>query len=108
MTSYTKQCLHCKGRISADSKYCPMCKSRNPFHIRCPECFHEVTRSQKECSCCGRKLNVLCPRCGKVSFVLDQCENCGAGFLIECFNERCGERVFFENEYCAMCGVKLK
>lgn len=108
MTPYMKQCLHCKEMISAESKFCPKCKSRNPFLIRCPECFHVVKHKQKECSCCGRNLIVKCPKCGEMSFVLDQCEKCGADFLVECFNKRCGERVFFENECCTMCGRKLK
>lgn len=108
MTSYVKQCIHCGEMISKDAKYCPKCKSRNPFIIRCPEYFREVTKDQKECSCCGRKLIVKCPFCGEMSFVLDQCEKCGTCFLIECFNKRCGEMVFFQNEYCTMCGRRLK
>lgn len=107
MTSYVKQCVHCKEMIPEDSKYCPNCRSRNPFILRCPECFMQIAKGQKECPCCGRQLTVKCPKCGKRSFVLEQCENCGADFLIECFNKRCGERVFFENQYCTMCGRKL-
>lgn len=108
MTSYVKQCVHCGKMIPEDSRYCPKCISRNPFIIKCPECFRTVTKDEKECNCCGRKLTVKCPQCGEVSFILDQCEKCGVGFLKECFNKRCGEMVFFQNEYCAMCGRKLK
>lgn len=108
MASEKKQCMHCNTLIESVSKFCPECGSRTPFILRCPDCLREVIREDTECVCCGRKLIIKCPVCGKDTFVLDRCEKCGANFLIQCPNKRCGEMVFFQNSSCTMCGRRLK
>jgi len=60
------------------------------------------------CPGCGRPLRVICPYCGKVTFVGDRCEHCAGTLLIKCPNRRCGDMQFFENEKCTACGKRLK
>ena len=73
----------------------------------CPSCYRQVTRGQRLCAGCGRRLTVTCPVCQATSFVGEQCEACGAVFLFRCPDQRCGAWQFFENERCTACGQKI-
>ncbi len=107
MASYKKYCMHCEALIDSDSRFCVKCRSRSPFAIRCPACLREIAKEDKLCPGCGRPLIVQCPQCGKDTFVIDQCEICGASLMVNCSNRRCGEPIFFQNTHCTACGKKV-
>lgn len=108
MASYKQPCVHCGAFIERDSKLCANCSSRSPFGYRCPSCLREIEKGQAACSGCGRPLTVTCPVCSQLTFTDERCEKCGAGLMIQCANERCGELQFFENTKCTACGKKIK
>jgi len=108
MATYKKPCVHCQTLIEGYSNFCPVCGSRSPFGYVCPTCRTPISKEQMVCPGCGRPLRVICPYCGKVTFVGDRCEHCAGTLLIKCPNRRCGDMQFFENEKCTACGKRLK
>ena len=108
MATYKKPCMHCKTLIAGDSRFCPTCGSRSPFGYVCPTCRTPISKEQVACPGCGRNLRVICPYCGKPTFVADKCEHCLGTLMIKCQNPRCGEMQFFENQKCTACGKRLK
>ena len=108
MASYKQPCIHCGEFIERDARVCHKCYSRSPFGYHCPSCHREIERGQPVCSGCSRSLFVTCPTCGQQTFADERCERCGAGLMIRCTNQRCGELQFFENEKCTACGKKIK
>ena len=78
-----------------------------------PTCT-EVGQKYRFCLECGTKIELLgenemiCPSCGKNTFVQEKCEHCGAGLMVYCENKRCGALQFFQNTKCTACGKKIK
>lgn len=107
MASFKQACIFCNTLIDSDSRFCAKCGNRNPLAILCPSCLREVSKDDTVCAGCGRRLVISCPKCGKDTFVFDQCQACGASFMIPCSNKRCGEMVFFQNSHCKACGKKV-
>ena len=108
MATYKQPCVHCGTMIDGDSRLCTVCGSITPFGFACPECMRPILKGQPVCANCGRELYTTCPNCGGVTFVQQQCEQCGAGLMVWCANKRCGALQFFENKTCTACGKKLK
>lgn len=108
MASYKQSCLHCGAYIDPDARFCPSCRRGSPFGYLCPSCLRSVEKGQPLCAGCGRQLNVVCPACGKQTFVQDVCGHCGAALMVQCQNVRCGVLQFFENTKCTACGQKMK
>ena len=108
MATYKKPCMHCKTLIAGDSRFCPTCGSRSPFGYVCPTCRTPISKEQVACPGCGRHLRVICPYCGKPTFVADKCEHCLGTLMVKCQNPRCGEMQFFENHKCTACGKRLR
>ena len=108
MATYKQGCMHCGTLIDRDARFCPACGSQSPFVYLCPTCLREIAKGQAVCAGCGRQLNITCPICGKMTFVQEKCEACGAGMMIRCKNPRCGVFQFFENDVCTACGKKIK
>lgn len=108
MASYKQPCVHCGEFIDRDARFCPRCASRSPFGYLCPNCLHPVQKGWAACAGCGKALSVVCPSCGRQTFVDERCEACGVSLLIRCQNPRCGEMQFFENSKCTACGKTLK
>lgn len=107
MATYKQPCLHCRTFIERDSRFCPACGSGSPFGYICPTCRSPIGKEQKVCSSCGRQLRVICPYCGKETFVGEECEHCKGSLMKICPNPRCGERQFFQNVKCTACGKRL-
>ena len=108
MALYKKPCIHCGTLIAEDARVCENCLSHSPFGHRCPTCLAEIRKGQQLCSNCGRPLHVVCPFCGKHTFVQEKCEHCGGALLIRCTNRRCGAIQFFDTIKCTACGKKIK
>lgn len=108
MASYKQPCMHCNTFIDSDARYCPSCQNGHPFGYACPTCLRSVEKKQSICSSCGRALYVPCIHCGKLTFVQERCEQCGAELMVRCSNRRCGAEQFFENAKCTACGKKIK
>ncbi len=107
MATYKMPCIHCGNLIDGDSHFCEFCGSRSPLGYSCPSCLRSITKGQMRCPGCGRSLTIICPHCGKNTFVDDRCEVCGKTLLVPCANSRCREQQFFQNEKCTACGKKI-
>ncbi len=108
MAFYKQPCVHCGEFIDRDVRFCPKCGSHSPFGYACPTCLRPIEKDQRICSGCGRPLYVVCPACGKQTFVAERCQVCSAGLMIQCPNPRCGQMQFFQNKKCTACGKKFK
>lgn len=107
MAFYKHPCRHCGTLLPEDSRFCSQCGSRAPFTDLCPTCLREIHREEALCTNCGRPLYVACPHCGGRTFVGETCDMCGKSLMKQCANPRCGERQFFENKKCTVCGKRL-
>lgn len=108
MATYKQPCVHCGQMLERDSRYCPGCMSASPFGAHCPQCLKPVKQGQAICSGCGRKLHIVCPSCKNTVFIEEKCKICGQSFMVTCSNKRCGQKQFFENQKCTVCGKKIK
>jgi hypothetical protein len=109
MAIYQQPCAHCGGLVQRDARVCPRCASRHPFGFLCPACLRPVGRDDRLCSGCGRPLVCACPFCGAAAFApAERCEACGQALTVVCENKRCGQRQFFENAKCTVCGHRIK
>lgn len=108
MASYKQPCIHCGAYIESDARFCPSCQSGSPFAYLCPSCLRPINKGQTICSACGRSLYVVCPVCGKRTFIQERCEQCGRSLMINCQNPRCGVQQFYENIKCTACGKAIK
>lgn len=109
MATYKIPCIHCGEMVERDAHNCPRCSSRSPFGYHCPACLKPIARGHAVCSGCGRLLTAVCPYCKGQTFVgSEKCDNCGQTLMIHCENKRCGERQFFENQKCTVCGKSIK
>lgn len=108
MASYKQPCVHCGNFIDRDARICPFCGSMSPFGYLCPACLRPVQKGQPACSGCGRPLYILCPHCGRQTFVQERCERCGQSLMVRCQNNRCQALQFFQNTKCTACGKKIK
>ena len=108
MATYKQPCIHCRGLLDRDARFCPACGSSSPFGYACPACLRAVERGWMRCAGCGRPLYTACPHCGQQTFAAKTCGACGKTLMVICPNKRCGAAQFFENQLCTACGKQLK
>ena len=104
---YKHPCKYCGKLIPPNSTVCPFCGKINPLGpYRCPKCHEPVEKEWQACSHCGQNLRIVCPKCGKVTFFGDYCEDCGARLLVTC--PHCGQKQPPLSDKCIKCGKPLK
>ncbi len=104
---YKHPCKYCEKFIPPNSTVCPLCGKANPLGpYRCPKCHEPVEKDWQTCSRCGQNLRIVCPKCGKVTFFGDYCEDCGARLLVTC--PHCGQEQPPLNDKCIKCGKLME
>ena len=82
---YKHPCKYCGKLIPPNSAVCPLCGKTNPQGpYRCPKCHEPIEKNWQACSHCGQNLRIMCPKCGKITFFGDYCEDCNARLLVTC------------------------
>lgn len=82
---YKHPCKYCGKLIPPNSAVCPLCGKANPQGpYRCPKCHEPIEKNWQACSHCGQNLRIVCPKCGKITFFGDYCEDCSARLLVTC------------------------
>ncbi|WP_408606942.1 double zinc ribbon domain-containing protein [Geosporobacter subterraneus] len=56
--------------VLLDANVCPICDRKDPLFLRYPKCRSPVNKGWKACSNCGLKLVTVCPKCGKIAFLV--------------------------------------
>ena len=104
---YKHPCKYCDKLIPPNSTVCPFCGKINPLGpYRCPKCHEPVQKDWQTCSRCGQNLRIVCPKCGKVTFFGDYCEDCGARLLVTC--PHCGQEQPPLGDKCIKCNKPLE
>jgi RNA polymerase subunit RPABC4/transcription elongation factor Spt4 len=107
MVGYKKPCRHCGELVDSDANICPWCSKASPTDSpRCPKCRSPIAEGQKVCSNCGLELKMVCPRCGKTTFLGDHCDGCGARLMAKC--PKCGAEQPPNGVRCVGCNKKIK
>ena len=103
VVGYKHPCKYCGKLIPPNSTVCPLCGKINPLGpYRCPKCHEPVEKDWQTCSRCGQNLRIVCPKCGKVTFFGDYCEDCGARLLVKC--PSCSQEQPPISDKCIRCG----
>ena len=104
---YKHPCKYCGKLIPPNSTVCPLCGKMNPLGpYRCPKCHEPVEKDWQVCSHCGQNLRIVCPKCGKVTFFGDYCEDCSTRLLVIC--PHCGQEQPPLGDKCIKCGKLLQ
>ena len=104
---YKHPCKYCEKFIPPNSAVCPLCGKYNPLGpYRCPKCHEPTQKNWQVCSRCGQNLRIVCPKCGKVTFFGDYCEDCGARLLVIC--SHCHQEQPPLSDKCIKCGKPLE
>lgn len=104
---YKHPCKYCGKLIPPNSTVCPLCGKMNPLGpYRCPKCHEPVEKNWQVCSHCGQNLRIVCPKCGKITFFGDHCEDCSARLLVTC--SYCGQKQPPLSDKCIKCGKPLQ
>lgn len=104
---YKHPCKYCGKLIPPNSAVCPLCGKVNPLGpYRCPKCHEPVEKDWQVCSHCGQNLRIVCPKCGKITFFGDYCEDCGARLLVAC--PHCGQDQPPLSDKCIKCGQQMQ
>jgi len=104
---YKHPCKYCGKLIPPNSTVCPLCGKVNPLGpYRCPKCHEPVEKDWQVCSHCGQNLRIVCPKCGKITFFGDYCEDCGTRLLVTC--PHCGQKQPPLSDKCIKCGKPLQ
>ena len=109
MPGYKTPCRYCNALTPPDATVCPSCGKVNPVGpIRCPSCRSPIDRGSKNCSHCGLSLEVVCPSCGKKTFLENYCSHCDNMLVVVCMNPKCKTEQRIGSEKCIKCGKPLK
>ncbi|MEA4921537.1 MAG: SPFH domain-containing protein [Clostridiaceae bacterium] len=110
----TITCPKCHAMIPAGQRFCGICgydiesagaKRKDASKTVCSACGAALTKKQKFCLECGRKLN-LCPQCGNdIPDGANTCTSCGFVLPIPC--PHCGKPVAAGAKFCPECGTTL-
>lgn len=107
VVGYKHPCKYCEKFIPPNSTVCPLCGKINPLGpYRCPKCHEPVEKDWQACSRCGQNLRIVCPKCGKVTFFGDYCEDCCARLLVIC--PHCNQEQPPLSDKCIKCGKPME
>jgi RNA polymerase subunit RPABC4/transcription elongation factor Spt4 len=108
MPGYKHPCRYCGDLVEGDARGCPFCGKVNPTGpLRCPACASPIETGWKACSHCGLMLEGPCPKCGKVTILIDYCRHCQERPSMICPNRRCGSEQSILLKKCSKCGKSL-
>lgn len=108
MVGYKHPCVYCDKLVPSDARNCPFCGKANPKGpLRCPQCMSPIEKDWIACAHCGLRLQVICPQCGKGTFLGDRCTHCNAPLTVVCPNKKC-KQLQPPGDVCIKCGKPLK
>ena len=108
MPGYSRPCRYCNQLVLPDATDCPACGKVNPIYgPSCPVCRTHIEPGWKKCPSCGLSLEANCPKCGKLTFLGDYCNQCQARLTIVCPNKKCRLEQAPIGDKCVKCGKPL-
>lgn len=109
MPGYKHPCRYCKSLVEGDAPVCPFCGKVNPAgSLRCPACASAIEDGWKACSHCGLLLEGPCPKCGKVTNLVDYCRYCQERPILICPNRKCRSEQSVLLKNCSKCAKPLR
>ncbi len=110
----TKECPNCKGRISANERFCHLCgfdtsgpkkEEKKEVKIKCSKCGAALSEHSKFCPECGNRYNP-CSNCkADIPEGAKVCPECGTKVPVPCPN--CGHLLSGNSKFCPECGYSL-
>jgi len=80
----------------------PKCSSR------CHACGQPVRLTDTICPHCGVRLTIICPGCGRETFIQSNCRRCGKSLFVVCPSAACGRiQLISPDGACRTCGATI-
>ncbi|MCL2045162.1 MAG: hypothetical protein FWG88_02090 [Oscillospiraceae bacterium] len=74
----------------------------------CHKCGQVLSLSDRVCTACGVMTHIVCPYCGKETFIQSNCRNCRNSLFVACQKKGCGAvQLVSHLGICKACGATM-